>query len=111
MFQPCDIVLLRFPFSDLSGTKLRPVLVLTASNAQGDFLSVQITSQLHYALHVPLRDDDFAAGFLPKPSIVRPDKVLTLNQSLVVRRVGALTEDAGKRVKAAICRHFGCDGF
>lgn len=36
MFQPRDIILLHFPFTDLSGTKLRPVLVLTAPNAQGD---------------------------------------------------------------------------
>lgn len=43
MFRPRDIVLLRFPFTDLSGAKLRPVLVLTAPNAQGDFLSVQVT--------------------------------------------------------------------
>ena len=46
MPQPSEIVLLPFPFSDLSSTKLRPVLVLLASNLQGDFLAAQVTSQL-----------------------------------------------------------------
>jgi len=44
MYQPSDVVLLPFPFSDLSANKKRPVLILKAANLQGDFLAVQITS-------------------------------------------------------------------
>ena len=47
-YQPSDLVLLPFPFSDLSAQKKRPVLVMTAPNAQGDFLAVQISSQAGY---------------------------------------------------------------
>lgn len=108
MPQPCDIVLLDFPFADLSASKQRPVLVLTRPTAFGDFSVAQVTSQLHHLVQVTLCDSDFALGRLPKPSIVRPDKVFTLNRSLVVRRVGRLREPAFKRIHAEICRCLGC---
>jgi len=109
MLQPSDIVLLPFPFSDLSSTKLRPVLVLSASNLQGDFLAVQITSQLHHVIQTPLADTDLIAGNLPKVSVIRPDKLFSLNQSLVVRRIGKLSSPALARVRAAVCQTMGCE--
>ena len=45
---PSEIVLLPIPFTDLSASKRRPVLVLKAGNARGDFLAAQITSQTQY---------------------------------------------------------------
>lgn len=38
MYQPSEIVLLPFPFSDLPANKKRPVLIMKAANLQGDFL-------------------------------------------------------------------------
>ncbi|MGB4334292.1 MAG: type II toxin-antitoxin system PemK/MazF family toxin [Chromatiaceae bacterium] len=108
MPQPCDIVLLHFPFTDLSASKLRPVLVMTDVTVSGDFLAAQVTSQIHHRVQVPLRDSDFELGRLPKTSIVRPDKIFTLNQSLVVRRVGQLSRLAFDRIHAEICQHLGC---
>jgi mRNA interferase MazF len=100
--------LLRFPFTDLSATKLRPVLVLTLPNSQGDFVAVQITSQIHHAVQAALTSADFDLGGLPKPSIVRPDKIFTLNQTLVARRVGRLNDAAYARILRAICRRLSC---
>lgn len=74
MPQPCDIVLLNFPFTDLSATKQRPVLVLTEATVHGYFTAAQVTSQLHHLVQMVLRDSDFELGRLPKASIVRPDK-------------------------------------
>jgi mRNA interferase MazF len=105
---PSEIVLLPFPFTDLSATKRRPVLVLKAGNAQGDFLAVQITSQLSYRPAVRLIADDFELGVLRKESIVRPDKVFTLNEALIVRRVGKLTSSGFQRILEAVCQQLGC---
>ncbi len=109
MPQPCDIVLLHFPFTDLSASKWRPVLVMTDVTVSGDFLAAQVTSQMHHRVQVPLRDNDFELGQLPKASIVRPDKIFTLNQSLVVRRVGRLSRPAFEHIHAEICQHLGCE--
>ena len=107
---PSEIVLLPFPFTDLSASKRRPVLVLKEGNAQGDFLAAQITSQTQHLPAVGLRAEDFELGGLPKESIVRPDKVFTLNESLIVRRVGKLTASGFERILAAVCQHIGCRG-
>ncbi len=40
MYQPSEVVLLPFPFTDLSASKKRPVLILEKPNFQGDFLAV-----------------------------------------------------------------------
>lgn len=108
MPRPCDIVLLRFPFTDLSAAKLRPALVLTAASLQGDFLAAQVTSQTHHPAQVALCDSDFELGQLPKASIVRFDKVFTLNQSLIVRRVGRLRQPVFERIHEEVCLNLGC---
>jgi mRNA interferase MazF len=105
---PSEIVLLPFPFTDLSATKRRLVLVLKAGNAQGDFLAVQITSQLSYRPAVRLIAEDFELGGLRKESIVRPDKVFTLNEALIIRRVGKLTSSGFERILETVCQQVGC---
>ena len=46
MFEPGDLVLLPFPFSNLSSTKRRPVLLLTAPDALGDFVACHVAGRV-----------------------------------------------------------------
>lgn len=108
MCQPSDVVVLPFPFTDLSARKKRPVLILKAANAHGDFLAVQITSQSGYEGALVLEQDDFSLGLLPKISFVRPDKLVTLNKSLIEQRVGVLTQEAFARIQKGVCAHLNC---
>ncbi|MBK1632358.1 hypothetical protein CKO31_16765 [Thiohalocapsa halophila] len=108
MPQPSDVVLLPFPFSDLSARKRRPVLVLKAPNAQGDFVAAQITSQTHHRPGLAISAADFDLGALPKASIVRLDKLFTLNETLILHRVGRLTPTSMARILEAICLELGC---
>jgi mRNA-degrading endonuclease toxin of MazEF toxin-antitoxin module len=41
-------------------------------------------------------------GQLPKPSIIRPDKIYTLQQDIIVKRIGRITEDIQNSVKKEI---------
>jgi len=95
------VVLVRFPFSDLSASKLRPAVVL-AEAGRGDLVLAQVTSR-PYAdpLAVELGEGSFAAGGLERASYVRPGKLFTANESLVVRSVGELTVSARGEVLAA----------
>ena len=108
MYQPSEVVLLPFPFTDLSASKKRPVLILKKPNFQGDFLAVQITSQSGFDNALMLQQDDFVLGLLPKKSFVRPDKLITLNESLVVQRIGQLSELAFSRIHCAVCLNLNC---
>ena len=95
------VVLLPFPFSDLSASKLRPALVL-ADAGRGDWLLCQITSQPYADLGaVELTQTDFASGGLRQASFARPAKLFTAHNSLIKNVVGELGSGAHQRV---------CDG-
>ena len=97
-----SVVLLPFPFADLSASKLRPAL-LVAESGRGDWVCVQITSQPYADLRaVTLSDADFHAGSLNRISFVRPGKLFTANQSLFRRSVGNIRQAKLKQVRQAI---------
>lgn len=97
-----EVVLVTFPFSDLSTTKLRPAVCL-ADAGRGDWVLCQITSNAYGdPLAAPLDAADFASGGLLVASVARPGKLFTAHQSLVSRTVGKLTDAAFQRVLAAV---------
>ena len=93
MYNNGDIVLIPVPFSDLSASKKRPVLVLsnnTYNTNKPDMIVVAITSSLSQQ-GIPISSSDMVTGQLPKPSVIRSDKVYTLDQSIVVKSIGQLS--------------------
>jgi mRNA interferase MazF len=93
-FQRGDVVLIPFPYTDLSATKTRPALVVSSEryHAVGpDLLVAYVSSQIQRADpdidHVIV---DWRGANLLKPSFVRP-KLAAIEPSLVVHRVGALS--------------------
>ena len=96
------VVLVPFPFSDLSQTKLRPALVL-APAGRGDWILCQITSNSYGdANAIELRDESFQTGALRVISYARPGKLFTANDSLIVAQVGNLEVGAFKRIIEAV---------
>jgi mRNA interferase MazF len=96
------VVLVRFPFSDLSSSKLRPAVAL-ADVGRGDYILYQITSN-PYAdpAAVELRDEHFSQGSLQRTSYARPGKVFTASDSLIAREIGALKEEVRRVIVEAI---------
>jgi mRNA interferase MazF len=79
-----DVVVLPFPFSDLSDTKRRPALVLADAGGNA-LLLCQITSQTirdEYA--VKLDAADFQSGSLAKPSFIRPNRIFSADERIVI---------------------------
>lgn len=96
------VVLVPFPFSDLSQSKLRPAVVL-ADAGRGDWILCQVTSNAYADPNaVELTSADFSVGSLSATSYARPGKVFTANRSLIVSEVGSLTDDAFRRVVEAV---------
>ncbi|MEA5414748.1 type II toxin-antitoxin system PemK/MazF family toxin [Synechococcus sp. BA-132 BA5] len=85
-----DVVLIPFPYSDLSQAKRRPALVM-ADVGMGDFVLCQITSKTYAdRLAIPLAESDFAEGGLKRESFVRIGKLFTANSSIVSGVAGRL---------------------
>lgn len=97
-----EVVLVPFPFSDLSQTKVRPAVCL-ADAGRGDWVLCQITSSPYGDLAaVPLDAPDFASGGLLVASFARPGKLFTAHVGLMVRSVGVLTPVALARVLSQV---------
>lgn len=98
------VVLVRFPFSDLSQTKLRPALVL-ADAGRGDFVLCQITSTPYGdPAAIPLQLTDFETGGLRLVSYARPAKLFTASSALISAHVGTVSRQALERIVEATVR-------
>ena len=94
-----DVVVLNFPFSDLSQTKRRPALVL-ATLSGADIILCQITSQARSDQYSVVLDQlDFESGGLNQPSRIRPNRLFTADCSIVLYAAGRLRD--GKVEQAA----------
>lgn len=103
-----DIVLIPFPYTDLTSHKRRPVVLLGAPDERGNFPCLAITSRQQHTQAVALDPSHMQQGQLPKPSWVRTGKVYTLNESLVAKHFGRLTETALRQVHSDFCMRMGC---
>lgn len=85
-----DVVIIPFPFSDLSGSKRRPALVLTDLPGD-DILLCQITSQhINDRFAILLVRSDFVSGSLPVDSFVRPTRIFTADKNIIIRKAGTV---------------------
>jgi mRNA interferase MazF len=96
------VVLVRFPFSDLSETKLRPAVVL-ADVGRGDAVLCQVTSKPYGdSVAVTLKDADFASGSLSLTSYARPGKLFTASSELMTAEIGSLKAEALTQIVNAV---------
>lgn len=108
MYQKGDVVLLPFPFTDLTATKTRPAVVVSVSafeQATGDFTVAMITSvprttPYDYALR------DWQTAHLLRPSWVRA-KLATLDPALVRYAPGRLSDADFAEVEQRLRRALG----
>jgi mRNA interferase MazF len=109
-FERYDIVAVPFPFTDRASTIRRPVLVLSDSAPfgaeTGQCLLAMITraARSTWPFDVPITDLDGTG--LRQSGVIRM-KLFTLDQSLVLRRLGALAPDDRAAVRAAMAGHLG----
>ena len=103
-FTAGQIVIVHFPFSDLTASKLRPAVVL-AEAGRGDWVLCQVTSQPYGdSLAIQLDAADFAHGSLRLTSYARPGKLFTAHASLVAGLAGELAGRKFGAVRDAVVR-------
>jgi mRNA interferase MazF len=107
MLERGDLLLVPFPFSDLSATKRRPVLTLTGADSYGDFIALPVTSRPQAEFGVALGVTDLERGALPAPSWIRTDRIVTLNASLVDKTIGRVRGDILAEAVQRFCAHIG----
>ena len=108
MFPFGSIVLARFPFTDLSGDKRRPALVISRDNdRRPDLVVCFITSVQRSGPDMAAIPTTAGTG-LKLPSLVRFDKLATLDRSVIAGKIGAAPADWLRAHRAVF---FGVFGF
>lgn len=101
-----DVVVLPFPFSDLSKSKKRPALVI-ASLEGDDIILCQITSEARIDNYsITLTNSDFKQGSLNLTSMIRPNRLFTADKSIILYKIGSLKESKIKEVEKEIVKIF-----
>ena len=96
-----DVVVMPFPFSDLSSTKPRPALIIIDLPGQ-DVVLAAITSTQSDPNAIGLQTSDFQKGRLNHPSFIHPTKLFTADRSLIKYTVGNISEKKRREVAARI---------
>ena len=99
-----DVVVVPFPFTDLTSQKVRPALVLAALD-RGDLLLWQITSTpFTHKNFIHVDQADFFVGGLPRQSYFLPQRIVTASSGIVRRRAGKITERKLSDIRHAVCQ-------
>lgn len=100
--QKGDIVLLPFPFTDLTGSKRRPALILIAEGL--DVTVSFISTQLHWQEPTDLLLHPDSKNGLKKSSLVRTGKIATIDKALVIGKLGKLDSKEIKELDKKLLR-------
>lgn len=107
-FEQGEIILIPFPFSDLSGFKQRPVLILSNNEYNDkteDVVTCGITSNLKDSEYsVLVSNTDLIDGRIPSKSRIKVDKIFTLKQSLIKKKIGKISKELFKEVRKEIIK-------
>lgn len=107
-----DIILTPFPFTDLSGNKVRPALVLGTQTRVDDITVCFISSAMQKEIHkfdiiVDSKDKSFKKTGLKLKSIIKATKIATLDKVVVLGKIGDLDTVNIKKVKKVLKIYFG----
>lgn len=106
MHKQGDILLISIPFTNLTSSKRRPVLVVSNNHynkATRDLVVAAITSNLtNKDYSVLITAEDLKSGTLKKDSCIRSDKLYTLSQNIVIKKFGSVKNNILDKVTIEI---------
>ena len=100
-----DIVVVRFPYTDMREGRLRPGLIVADVNyqRQSDWIVCRVTTErLQGSGQISLSDTDLESGRLNERSWVRPDRLMTMNESIFGNTIARLTDSKLAEILAAV---------
>jgi mRNA interferase MazF len=107
-----DIVLVPFPFADLTGSKMRPAVIVSSGPQELELIVAFITSVLSNRsprgaeVELLQTDPEFRLSGLKTDSLIRLDKMITLSRSVVSRRLGRVGPATQTKISAMLRRAF-----
>ncbi|MBM4141521.1 MAG: type II toxin-antitoxin system PemK/MazF family toxin [Nitrospira sp.] len=110
MLKQRDIVLIPIPFTDLASQKKRPAIIISSdpyNETNEDIVVVALTSNIEPRdFTVTLTSNDLEDGILKVTSMIRVDKIYTLNKSIVIKTFGKVKPDILEKIRDLILKLF-----
>lgn len=102
MYKQGEILLISLPFSDLTSSKKRPVLVISNdenNRTSEDIVVAAITSNICKRKYsVMISSSNLTEGTLKRDSCLRADKIFSLSQNIVIRKFGKVEQNVINQV-------------
>ena len=102
-YSRASVVLVRFPFSDLTSAKVRPAVVVSAPHQSSDVFIVALTSKLSGLQAGEFNMQDWQAAGLNVPTSIKRG-IFTIYENLIIKRVGEIsrvdTDELEKSLRA-----------
>jgi mRNA interferase MazF len=106
MLEQGNIVLIPVPFTDLSSSKRRPVIIISSNDYNKDGVDMVVVAMTSNPVQTPysftITNTDLVEGQLNRPGKVRVDKIYTLSQSLAVRVFGKVKPVTVRRIRTLL---------
>ena len=99
-----DILLIKFPFTNLKKSKKRPVLVVKDENSFNDIVCFQITSNAKQSNLLKIEDSDLSQNSLSLESYIKYDKCFTLNSEMVDKSIAKVNDNLLEKLKVLFCK-------
>lgn len=99
MYNQREVVLIPFPFSDLSLAKKRPALIISNDklNNMQDRICCLVTSKLHKD-DLVIRKEDFELGNLPFKSSIKTHRLFSIDEKIIIKRLCKIKSNLHKKV-------------
>ena len=112
MLEQRDLLLVPFPFSDQSGKKVRPVIVISNNDfniASEDIIVVGVTSNISKDKYtINLTDKDLDEGKLHTNCCIKIENILKLDKELIVKKIGKVNKNTFKEIVSKLNEIISC---
>ena len=99
-----DIVLVKFPFTNLKKSKKRPVLIVKSESKFSDVVCFQITSNSEQSNLLIIENNDLNNSTLSLKSYIKYDKCFTINTEIIDKSIAKVNSDLLHRLKLLFCK-------
>lgn len=101
-----EIVLIPFPFTDLTSAKKRPVLIISndAYNSKHDDILIAAITSKSYSdeYSVSIDNDSLEYGILPEPSVIKVSKLFSAHRNLIIKKYSIINKTKFSEVTGII---------
>ncbi len=106
-----ELVLIPYPFSEFNVSKVRPAVVVSNDSYNREFedlIVVPVTTNLNLRKHVVrLSNSELEQGHLIADSVIKVDRILSVNQKLVKKSIGSVKKDVLVRIRGILAELLG----